>query len=66
MTYNNELVDLAESYCYLGVIFNRNGLFNSHIEHVIEKTRKAYFKNTALFYSKELDTSCKLDIYTSL
>ena len=40
-TINNEQVEKANSFKYLGVMFSRNGRFIDAIKHNVDKARKA-------------------------
>lgn len=42
--YNNKLVDIDKSYCYLGIIFTCSGSFTEAIEHLCNQAQKALFK----------------------
>ena len=42
--YDNSYLETVKQYCYLGIILKFNGCFNSAIDSLMEKARKAYFK----------------------
>lgn len=40
---NSKTLSHAESYCYLGIVFNRNGTFKTGIDNLTAKGKKSYF-----------------------
>ena len=43
-TYGTEVVEITQSYCYLGIWFSSCGSFNLAIKHIYDKALKAFFK----------------------
>ena len=40
---NSKLLSLADNYCYLGIIFNRNDTFKHGIDNLTTKGKTSYF-----------------------
>ena len=48
--YRNELLEITQKYCYLGIVFSSCGTFVSACKAIVEKSLKAFYK------LKQLDT----------
>ena len=57
---NNQVIDVVQSYCYLGIVFSSCGSFTRAIAALQDKARKAFF---AL---KQIDTSQHAQLTISL
>ena len=60
--YNDELLEIVDSFKYLGVIFNYNGNFGASIKHMADQGTKAMFS----LLSKSRRLNLPLDIHFEL
>ena len=59
-TFNNEVLEISDRYCYLGILFVPSGKFSKACEKLCEQARKAIFKLKTWDLRNNVTTALKL------
>ena len=59
-TLNGSIVDIVQSYCYLGIIFSASGTFNKACEALTSKALKAFYKFKQIHPNNNVPLALKL------
>jgi len=62
--YDNNLIELCNEYCYLGILFTPSGSFTKTINYLKDKATKAFFKIRENLYSSS--SKCSIKLFNSL
>ena len=59
-TLNGAVIDIVQSYCYLGIIFSASGTFNKACEALTSKALKAFYKFKQIHPNNNVPLALKL------
>ena len=62
-TLNGELIEIVDTFKYLGVLFSKNGRFLKAIKENIQKATKGLFTLRRAFSEKFIPLDCQLDLF---
>ena len=61
--YNNEILELVNSFKYLGVTFSKSGSYNLNIKELFDKSNRAMYGVIGKCRKHNLSIDCKLDMF---
>ena len=64
--YNGNIIEIVDTFKYLGVNFSRTGSFNYHIKQSHDKAIKAMYSVITKCRSHNLSLDCKLDLFDKI
>lgn len=65
-TINNEILEVVDNFCYLGINFSSNGKFNHAVKMLNDQALKAYNHLLSIFSKVSLDIKTKLSLFDAL
>ena len=63
---NDEIIEIVNSFVYLGIVFTSNGSLNGSVKALSEQAIKAYHNLIAVFNKVKLDIKTKFYLFDSL